>query len=602
MVVISFADVILRYFFNKPIKGVYSITEVMLITVVFLGLAYTQSEKGHVSIDLITNRLSSGTRLIWDNVLLLITIGMTALMTWQSFIQFLVLLHTGVMQRQYLAIPRYPFMAILFIGLVLFLLLLLRDFVNNLAEGIKRRLKGYQWLLMFGIPILFLVLAILWIQPTLFQLSLPVIAMIGLVFSVAMFITGLPIAFCLLLTGFLFIGHICGPDSALYMLGVDPYGTVGSYTWVVVTFFILMGSFVLHAKFGEDVYLTAHRWIGHFRAGLAYATIAACAAMSAIVGTSIAVVGTMTSIALPEMRKYKYDDSLSAGTIVGGSALGPIIPPSIIFILYGILSGVSIGDLFIGGIIPGLLLAFMFCIMIFFWSRLNPNIGLPGKTYQWGQRLVSLRSAGPVLILFLLVIGGLYTGIFTPSEGGAIGAFGAFILGLLYRRFTWKNFAKSLLESGQIIAMVFLILIGAQIFTRFLVWCNVADAATRIIAGAHVSPLVVVLFIELIFFILGFIMDILPLILIGVPILHPIIVALGVNPLWFAMITCIVINLGTLTPPIGMNLFTLKAMEKNIPISVIYRGAMPFVYATVAGLLVLWFVPSLVTWLPDLLK
>jgi tripartite ATP-independent transporter DctM subunit len=413
---------------------------------------------------------------------------------------------------------------------------------------------------------------------------------------------GYAISFALLLVSFIFTFHIRGSTIAFDIIATDIYRTTGTYSFSAVNFFVLVGYFCLFAGFGADLYRAAYKWFGHLRGGLAIATVGACTGYAAIVGDSLSATATMGAVALPEMKKYKYDDRLSAGSICGGAFLGPIIPPSVTFVFYGLFTKMSIGDLFVAGIIPGVIIAMIFCTIIIVWCQRNPSIGPPGEKSTWLPRIVSLKAGGPVLILFVLVIGGIYMGAFTPTEGGSIGAMISFLLGLGMRRFTWKNFAEAMLESGKVISMIFLIIIGAVLFTRFAAWCNMSETITSFFVGLGLSPLVFAAVVLFIFFILGCIMDIMPLLLIGVPILHPIAVSLGLNPIWFAVLVVLVINLGSLTPPVGLILFVFKGMAKNISMATVYRGAMPFVIGILLGMVLIFFIPSLATWLPAALK
>jgi C4-dicarboxylate transporter, DctM subunit len=244
----------------------------------------------------------------------------------------------------------------------------------------------------------------------------------------------------------------------------------------------------------------------------------------------------------------------------------------------------------------------MFCVTIYVWCRIKPLAGPSGEKSPWRPRLTSLKAGGPVAFLFIVVIGGIYLGIFTPTEGGAIGALGSFVIGLVMRRYTRKNFAQSLLETGKTASMVFLILIGGLMFTRFAAWCNLSGTVSNFIHMLALSPIGYTLVAIIMLFILGCFMDIMPIILIGIPILHPIAVALGINPIWFAILACVTINLGALTPPVGINLFVLKGLNKEISMTTIYAGSIPFVLGTLATIIILFAVPSLVTWLPSIMK
>jgi tripartite ATP-independent transporter DctM subunit len=362
----------------------------------------------------------------------------------------------------------------------------------------------------------------------------------------------------------------------------------------------MMGFFTLVGGFGGDLYHSASKWLGHMKGGLSMATVSACALFSAIDGDSVASTATMSAVALPEMRKYGYNDVLSTGAIIAGGNLGPIIPPSVMFIIYGLLTRVSIGDLYMAGIIPGILMAVVFCLTILVWVRINSKLAPPAEKSTWGARIKSLWAIGPIAVLFLLVVGGIYTGVFTPTECGAIGTVGVVAFALLMRRLTWGNFRQGLLDGGKVISTIFLIVIGAGLFTRFIAWTNLSVDVTRLFLNIPSHFLVISILV--IFFILGFFMDILPLMMIGVPIVHPIAVATGADPLWFAMLLCMVINAGSITPPIGINMFVIKSIQKDIPMGVIFKGAMPFVYGSVAAIVALYIWPALVTWLPGVLK
>ncbi|OGO21376.1 MAG: hypothetical protein A2144_03745 [Chloroflexi bacterium RBG_16_50_9] len=432
-------------------------------------------------------------------------------------------------------------------------------------------------------------------------MSLPTVGIIGVACSLLLMFIGMPVAFSLILTSFLFIGHIRGTFTALDIVGSEVFSTASNYLWAVVAFFVLMGFFALYARFGEEIYYTANKWLGHMSGGLGIATIGASTAFAGIVGDSLSVTTTMGTVALPEMRRYNYNDRLSTGVIAAGATIGPMIPPSMGFILYAILTEQSIGKLFIAGILPGLLLAVVFTASIYLRCRFNPELGPPGTKAIWRERLVSIKFGGPIAFLFLLVIGGIYAGIFTAIEGGGIGAAGAVIIGLAMKRYTWRSLSDALLGAGRVVGMIFLILVGAMMFTRFIAWCNLADAVREFMMGLALPPSVIILLILIIFLALGFVMDIMPLILIGVPIFHPVAMALGYDPVWFTVLLLITIQVGVITPPFAVILFAIKGLAKDIPIGTIYRGVFPFVMGTVLVIGIIFAVPPIATWLPSLL-
>jgi tripartite ATP-independent transporter DctM subunit len=593
-------DVIMRAF-DHPIRGVTEIVEVMMITAVFFGVAHTYNEKSHIGIDLFTSRLTRKSRLVFDFATTLIGLALFAIITWRVLIQTILYAKENIMHG-YTPIPVTPFSAIIALGCTALSLLMVRDLLRTINEAIKLGVAWYHWLLMATIPVLFTVLAILWIQPDLWHISLITIGLIGILFCLGGFLVGMPIAFTFILTAFLFIGHIRGLNTALDMLGTVPYRTTGNFLWAVVAFFVLMGYFCLYGGFGKDLYNTAYRWIGHWRGGLAVATVAACTGFGAIVGDTLSAVVTFGSLALPEMRKYKYSDKLSTACIIAGACLGPMIPPSMPAIIYGLLTSVSIGKLFIALIVPGLILSLCFVLTIYFWCRRNPSVGPRGERSGWGLRFISSRNIVPVAILAIVVVGGIYTGKFSPSEGGAIGAFFALLIGLLMRRFNRENMTQCLLESAKVISMFFLMVIGAVMFSQFMSWCNLAKTATMFINNMGLPPIGVELVIIIILFVLGFIMDAGPLLLVGVPIAFPIATAIGADPIWFAICVILATTLGTMTPPVAFNIFALKGVAKDIPVSTMYSGIMPFVAGSIGALVLIFFIPSLCTWLPNLLK
>ncbi len=601
MISLTFVDVIMRYVFSRPISAAFEITEVLLIIAVFLTVAHTHNQKGHITVDIFSARLGKGGFWVLDFITNLLGTGMFAIIIWRTLVQTLDFLNSGATHSSNLLWLSWPFSAVIVFGSTLMGLLLLRDLLKDIAGAFKVELRPYQWLLMLGVPIVLIVLSVLLVQPDLWQVNLSIVGFIGLLVFLALLLAGLPVAFTLLISGFLFIAHIRGFEPALNTLGRGFYANTGEFMWATVPFFVLMGYFCLHSRIGEDLYGLFYRWIGHMPGGLAIATTTACTAFAAIVGDSISSIATMTSVAMPQMKKYRYDDRLATGSIAGGSIIGPIIPPSIPFIIYGVITGVSIGKLFVAGIIPGIILGIAFAVTIYTWCRLNPNIGPAGERTAWRPRLISLSASLPVLILFVLVIGGIYAGMFSPSEGGAIGAVGALIIGLSMRRFTWGKIWKSLVDTAKVLSMLLLIVNGATLFTRFVAWCNISGMVSDALTGLGLQGGSIILLILFIFLILGCFVDILTLTLIGVPIVHPIAVAQGVDPLWFAIAMLLVLILGSLTPPVGINLFTMKGMAPEIPMGTIYRGAIPFVIAALVVIALIFLFPPLATWLPSLM-
>jgi tripartite ATP-independent transporter DctM subunit len=603
MVVLNFVDVILDIrVIHHAIKGVTEITEIMMITGIWLAVAHSQNEKGHLTIDVVTARLSPVNRLSVDFVAHILSMGTVAIIIWKVIDQAIYFAEKHMMHAQYLNIPSFPFAIIIAIGAICLGLLIFRDFLKIIVGGTQAKFSIFRWTIMVVVTIAVAGLIYFLMQKNLWHVDLTLLAVIGIIVFLILMLAGMPLAFTMILTAIIFISHIRGSFTAFDMIATDIYRTSGSYGFAVLPFFMLMGFFCLYARFGEDLYYAGYKWLGHFRGGLSYATIGACTGFAAIVGDPIASVSTMGSAAYPQMKKYNYDDHLSSGSIVAGSSLGPIIPPSSAFILVGLLTGVPIGSLLISGIIPGLLLAALFMVVVYIWCRRNPNAGPSGEKSAWKDRFVSLKAGGPVLIVFLVCIGGIYMGYFTPTRGGAVGAFAALAIALIMNRYRWNNFRQALLDGGKNVSTVFLILVGAQMFTRFLAWCNISDTMTNYIVNLGLSPTLFMVLTLVFFFVSGCFIDILPMILIGFPIFFPIAAALGINPIWFCMEMVVVINLGGMTPPVGIIMFVLKGIRREIPLNTIYKGTLPFVIATVIGIIIVFLAPSLATWLPGLIK
>ncbi|MFC1945660.1 TRAP transporter large permease subunit [Chloroflexota bacterium] len=601
MVCLTFVDVFLRYIFNSPIRGSKEFTEVMLVVAVSLAIAYTYSEKRHVSVEVVTARLSEKARLVLETITTAISVGIFGILVWRSFEEFLFFLSIHRTHGTATGIVAAPFQAVVTFGFGVLLLLILRNLLGCLAEGIRIGFSKRTWSLIFGVTALLVVFSYFWMQPDIWQLSLGTVGAIGVGFSLVLMFLGMPVSFALILTSFLFIGHIRGTATALDIIGAAVFSTASNYLWAVIAFFIIMGFFCLYSRFGQDIYKSANKWLGQMSGGLAVATIGASTAFAGIVGDALSVTTTMGTVALPEMRKYKYNNRLSTGTIAAGATIGPMIPPSMGFILYAILTEQSIGKLFIAGIIPGLLLAIAFITSIYFRCKINPKLGPPGEKATWKDRIVSSKAAGPIAALFILVIGGIYAGIFTATEGGAIGAAGAVIIGLAMRRLSWQAFNQALLGAGRTVGMIALILVGAMMFTRFVAWCNLAEVVGQFMAGLAFPPSVIILIILFIFLALGFVMDMMPLILIGVPIFHPVAMALDYDPVWFTVLLLLTIQVGVITPPFAVILFAIKGVAQDIPIGIIFRGVLPFVVCTVSVIILIFLIPPLATWLPNLL-
>jgi C4-dicarboxylate transporter, DctM subunit len=411
-----------------------------------------------------------------------------------------------------------------------------------------------------------------------------------------------PMAFSMGIVGFAGVAYMLSFNAAAAMIGQITYETGMSYTLSVIPLFILMGNFVVRAKLSDELYHAAYCFLGHLRGGLAMSTVIACAGFGAICGSSIATAATFTKVSYPSMRKYGYKDELAAGSIAAGGTLGILIPPSVIMVIYGIMTETSIGKLFIAGIIPGLVATVLLCIAIIWITRRDPAAGPPAEPHSWAERMEALRYVWPVIALFVLVIGGIYVGAFTATEGAGIGAGGAFLFALARRALTWRILFEILVESARTTSMLFMILIGALLFASFVNYTTMPTDLRAFVSLFQATPVLVVIAICAIYVILGTAMEELSMILLTVPLFFPVITALGYDPIWFGIIIVIVVQIGLISPPVGMNIFVVKNLLRHISIATVFRGVTPFTVALIALLATIVAFPGLATWLPGYMK
>ena len=410
---------------------------------------------------------------------------------------------------------------------------------------------------------------------------------------------GMPIGFAMGVSAFLGTLMLIDTDAALALLGQTAYETARTYDLSVVPMFVLMGYIAGGAGLSESLYRACNAWLGHRRGGLALATIGGCGAFAAICGSSLATAATMSQIALPEMRRYKYDDRLATGSVAAGGTIGILIPPSVLMVIYGLLTETSITKLFLAGMVPGVLTVFGFMIAISVMTRINPSLGPPAERSTLRQRLLALRDVWGTVVLFLLVIGGLYLGVFSPTEAASIGAVGALLLGILNGRFSWQLLYNSLMETVKTTAMIFTILIGAILFNNFLILASLPDLISEWITHLPLGHVAILIVILLMYLVLGCLLDSLAMVLLTIPIVFPIISALGFDPIWFGILVVMVVELGLITPPIGMNVFVIKGIAKDVPLESIFRGVMPFVIAQIILIGIIVTFPQIALWLPS---
>ncbi len=427
-------------------------------------------------------------------------------------------------------------------------------------------------------------------------------ALIGLAAMLALSFIRVPIAFSMGIVGFFGVWWMQGLGPSMASATTVVYESGFAYTLSVVPLFILMGNFVTRAGMSKELYRAAYTFVGHLRGGLAMATVIACAGFGAICGSSIATAATMTQVAYPSMREHGYSDKLSAGAICAGGTLGILVPPSTIMIIYGIMTETSIGKLFAAGILPGLLATTLLCLAVQYITWRDPQAGPRAERASWRVRFTALKDVWAVAALFILVMGGIYGGVFTTTEGAGIGAFGAFCFALARRALDFKSLLKVLADSARTTAMLFVILVGALIFANFINYTSMPNDLKTFISRYEISPTLVMVAICAIYVILGTAMEELSMILLTVPVFFPLVVHLGFDPVWFGIIIVVVVQIGLISPPVGMNMFVVKSMLPGISTATIFRGVTPFVVATTVLLGVLVAFPWISLVVPALFK
>jgi C4-dicarboxylate transporter, DctM subunit len=410
-----------------------------------------------------------------------------------------------------------------------------------------------------------------------------------------------PLAFAMGLVGFAGVWATRGLLPAMASTSQVVYETGFAYTLSVIPLFILMGNFVARAGLAHELFQAAYAFIGHVRGGLAHATIAACAGFGAICGSSIATAATMSKVAYPSMRKLGYSDSLSTGVMAAGGTLGIMIPPSTIMVIYGIVTQTNIGHLFAAGVIPGLLTAAMLMLTVAFITSRDPEHAPPGERSTWAQRWRALRGIWGVVVLVIVVLGGIYGGFFTATEGAGFGAFGAFLFALLRGRLTWKVLFGVLVESARTTAMLFTLLIAATLFANFVNFTTLPMDLKDAIERLGMSPTMIIVAMMGIYVVLGTVMEELTMVLLTIPLFFPIVTGLGFDPVWFGVLIVMIVQIGLISPPVGMNLFVLNALLPGVGLARIFKGCWPLVLTMVAVLGLLIAFPQLSLWLPSLM-
>lgn len=432
------------------------------------------------------------------------------------------------------------------------------------------------------------------------------IGIIGIILMLLLFMSRMPVAYAMALVGFVGFSYMVSLQGALNLLAKDYYDNFSSYGLSTVPLFILMGQLAFNAGISSRLYEAAYKFLGSTRGGLAIASVSACTAFGAVCGSSTATAATMATVGLPEMKRFDYADELSAGSLASGGGLGMIMPPSVVLIIYGVLTEQSIGKLFVAGIVPALLVTALFIVTILIWCTIAADQGPRGESFSWKERINSLWGMGETLLVFALVMGGLFAGWFTPTEAAAIGVCGVLLVTLLRRQLTWKSFMDALYETLKTSCMVMMLVGGAVIFGKFLAVTRIPYNIASWIGGFDLPPMLILGIVVLVYFIGGCFMDSLALVMLTVPIFFPLVMDLGYDPIWFGIIIVMVAEMGVITPPVGINVYVVYGVARGlagggIKLESIFKGIAPFMLAILISTIILAIFPQLILFVPNLM-
>ena len=431
------------------------------------------------------------------------------------------------------------------------------------------------------------------------------VGIIGIAVMVMIFFTRMPVAYVMTLVGYVGFSIMVSPQAGLALLSRNIFEVFSSYGLTTIPLFILMGQLAFNSGISRRLYATAYAFLGSTRGGLAMATVSACTAFGAVCGSSPATAATMATVGLPEMKRYDYSDELATGSVASGGGLGMIMPPSVVLIVYGVLTEESIGKLFAAGIMPAILVTILFIISIFIRCYYAPDQGPPGEKFDWRYKLRALNGLIDTLAVFALVMGGLFFGFFTPTEAAAVGAFGVLLVSLLRRQLSWEGLVKSLYETLRTSCMVLMLIAGATVFGKFLAVTRIPFNIASWIGGFDLPPVAILAMVVLVYFLGGCFMDALAFVMLTIPIFFPVVTSLGYDPIWFGIIIVMVTEMGVITPPVGINVYVVFGVAQSVvggvPLEAIFKGIIPFLIAVVVGLVILMLFPQIILFLPNLM-
>jgi tripartite ATP-independent transporter DctM subunit len=601
MMGITVLDVALRNVFSLVVPGSLEITGLMTILVTLSAVGIVEIERNHIQVDLVLGTMPDTLRRPTVAGGLMLTLMIVAVTAVQMLGQADYLRSNGIVTGV-LELPEWPFVA----AAAVFMALMAIALLANLAEALGQvfELEDRRALLLL---VLWAVIAgfvtYACFQPDLLQSWIPrdALGLFCIVLCFVLIFLGVHVAAAMAVTSLMGVSLLIMPIASMTSLRTTTIAVVSDQTWSVVPLFTWMGLIVVASGFAQELYRAAYRWIGHLPGGLASASTVACAGLSSIVGDTLSGVYSMGSIALPEMRKYGYDMKLGTASIACAATIGVMIPPSIAFIVYGMITEVSIGKLFIAGLLPGILFAVILISLITVRAALNPSLAPKREKSSWKERFEASRSTWPVILLMLLVLGGIYGGLVTPNEAAGLGVFGAIVIALLMRRLTLEAFWNSITQTLRLTAGIIIIFMFAMVFSRFIAISGLTQQLADLVIGMELGKFEIIIAILVFYVVIGMFMNALPALVLTVPLFFPIAMNAGFDPVWFGVLVVIMVEIGVVTPPIGVNVFAISALAKDVPMYDIFRGVLPFWIAYLALIALIIIFPGIALFLPSLM-
>lgn len=601
MMGLTAADVAMRNLFAIVVPGGMEMAGLLMIVVALSTLSLVEIEGKHIRVDLLLQAMPEFVRLPTIAGGLLITLATMIVTAVQIFGQAAYLrdneIVTGVLRM-----PEWPFSFLAGIFVALFALALLSNLVA--ALGAVARLRDLRSLVVLAtwIVVAAAICAFIFYPEYLpFELSRATRGFLAIGLCFVLIFLGVHVAAAMATTALVGISVLIGANASLTSLATTTIDVVGDQTWSVVPLFTWMGLIIVAAGFAEDLYRSAYRWIGHMPGGLASASTVACASLSSIVGDTLSGVYAMGSIALPQMRSYGYDMKLATASIACAATIGVMVPPSLAFIVYGMITEVSIGKLFIAGILPGVLFALILVALITVRAALNPSLAPRGAHSTWRERLSSSAAVWPVLVLMLLILGGIYTGMVTPNEAGGLGVFGALVISVLMGRLTLEGFWTSITRALRLTAGIIVIFMFATAFSRFIAISGLTQEIANLVIELELGTYQLIAAILLFYVVIGMFMNALPALVLTVPLFFPIAMNAGFDPVWFGVLVVIMVELGVVTPPIGVNVFAIATIAPDVTMYDIFRGVLPFWIAYIILIVLIVLFPQISLFLPSLM-